>query len=83
MFHADFTNPNLTVTCFGNTINVKWYPVHEKYNSVEEIRERGQFLEYCNAVIKCDSGYSKKVCMYFRYLIVHMSHRRSIIQIMM
>ena len=70
MFHADFTNPNLTLTCFGNTntINVKWYPVHGKYNSVEEIREAEEILEYCNAVIKCNSGYSQKVCTYFRDL---------------
>ena len=61
MFHLDFANPNMTLTCFDNTINVKWNPIHKQYNSVEEIKNGGELLIYCNAEINCDSGYYKKV----------------------
>lgn len=62
-----FTNPNVTVTCIGNTINVKWNPVHEQYESLDEIIEEGELLQYCAVKIDCDSGYYKEVHTYHFY----------------
>ena len=71
MFHLDFANPNLTLTCFDNTIYMKWNIVHKQYKSVKEIIAGGELLQYCNAEVNCDSGYYEKVhlctytvCMY-------------------
>ena len=70
MFYLDFANPNLTLTCFDNTINLKWNIVHNHYNSFEEIKSGGGLLLYCNAEIKCDSGYHEKVRKHV-YMYVH------------
>ena len=54
----------MTVTCIGSTINVKWNPVHEQYESVDEIIEEGELLQSCVVKINCDSGYYKEVHTY-------------------
>ena len=67
MFHLDFDNPNVTLTCFNNTITVEWHPVHKLYDTYEDIAaasESVRTLQYCIADIYCDSGYSEKVGTY-------------------
>ena len=65
-FILEFTNPNVTLICSNNTINVMWNPVHNDYDTIEEMIANKEILEYCAADIECDSGYKIIVRTYVR-----------------
>ena len=63
-FDLDFLEPNVTLTCSNNTINVKWNVVHKYYDSIDEMVQNYQELFGCSAEISCDSGYEMQVHSY-------------------